>query len=76
MLQEEKVFSKLCQEALWVVGTEVLTVAVTLIQAPVNKQVLRSLKECHLALNVFLGDSLSAWLLLLHSQAMRFTMVH
>ena len=50
----------MCQEALWVVGTEVLTVVVTLIQAPVNKQVLRSLKECHLALNVFLGDSLSA----------------
>lgn len=76
MLQEEKVFSELCQEALWVAGTEALTMPVTLIQASVNKQVLRSLKEHCLALKVFLGDSLSAWLLLLHSQAMRFTMVH
>lgn len=53
MLQEEKVFSKLYQDALWVVGTEALTVPVTLVQAPVDKRALRSLKERHLALNVF-----------------------
>ena len=55
ILQEEKVFSKSCQEALWVVGTGALTVPVTLIQAPVHEQVLSSLKEYHWALNVFPG---------------------
>ncbi|MXQ87502.1 hypothetical protein E5288_WYG000094 [Bos mutus] len=45
MLQEEKVFSELCQEALWVAGTEALTMPVTLIQASVNKQVSRTQVE-------------------------------
>lgn len=61
MLQEEKVFSKLYQDALWVVGTEALTVPVTLVQAPVHKRALRSLKERHLALNVFPRWFLGSW---------------
>ena len=68
ILQEEKVFSKSCQEALWVVGTGALTVPVTLIQAPVHKQVLSSLKECHRALNVFPG-----WFLVSVASALAFS---
>ena len=68
ILQEEKVFSKSCQEALWVVGTGALTVPVTLIQAPVHEQVLSSLKECHRALNVFPG-----WFLVSVASALAFS---